>query len=91
MSCKRNLLVSVTVLAALSGCSTTPRFNSHFGEAVRANLAAQVLDPAAAANASPVNGIDGAAARAAQERYQRSFSETPGTKQPLVAGGVGER
>lgn len=91
MSSKRNLLMPLTLLAALSGCSSTPRFNSHFGEAVRANLAAQVLDPAAAANANPATGIDGAAARAAQERYQRSFSETPGAKQPLVAGGVGDR
>jgi type IV pilus biogenesis protein CpaD/CtpE len=91
MSSKRNLLMPLALLAALSGCSSTPRFNSHFGEAVRANLTAQVLDPAAATNANPAIGIDGVAARATQERYQRSFSETSGVKQPLVAGGVGDR
>jgi len=61
--------------AALQGCSSTPRFNDHFGAAVRTNLSAQVINPAAAANANPASGVDGAAARAAQERYQRSFKE----------------
>jgi hypothetical protein len=71
--------------AALAGCSSAPRFNDHFGETVRANLSAQVIDPAAAANGSPAAGIDGAAARAAQERYQRSFQErAAGGDQPLV-------
>ena len=95
MSFPRNPRVSAALLAlllaALQGCRTTPRFNDHFGESVRANLAAQVLDPAAAANARPVTGIDGVAARGAHERYQRSFSEPGTTKQALVAGGVGER
>ena len=72
-------------LAALSGCSTTPRFNRHFGTSVHANLSAQVLDPLGAANANPTVGIDGAAARATQERYQRSFKEPDSNAdQPMV-------
>ena len=90
MSIGRNRLVLAALLGALlQGCSSAPRFNDHFGAAVRANLAAQVLDPAAAANADPVLGVDGTAARAAHERYQRSFKETdPGVSQPLVGGGI---
>jgi hypothetical protein len=54
---------------------------------VRANLAAQVIDPAAAANASPASGMDGAAALAARERYQRSFKEAePRPVQFLING-----
>jgi len=66
-------ILALLLLLLLQGCSTTPRFEKNFGTAVRANLAAQTVDPGAAANTNPANGIDGAAARAAHERYQRSF------------------
>jgi type IV pilus biogenesis protein CpaD/CtpE len=76
MTTRRTSCLLVTLFGmALQGCSSTPRFNDHFGEAVRANLSAQVLDPAASASADPARGVDGAAAVAAQERYQRSFKE----------------
>ena len=86
MAIQRNQLVLAALLgAALQGCSSTPRFNDHFGETVRANLSAQVLDPAASANVNPANGVDGAAALAAHERYQRSFKDPdPGANQPMV-------
>ena len=58
----------------LQGCSTAPRFEKNFGASVRANLAAQTVDPRGAANANPASGVDGAAAQAAHERYQRSFT-----------------
>jgi type IV pilus biogenesis protein CpaD/CtpE len=60
---------------ALAGCSTAPRVEEHFGEAVRANLSAQVANPKAAPNVNPAAGIDGQAARASQERYERSFAQ----------------
>jgi type IV pilus biogenesis protein CpaD/CtpE len=86
MSIRRHpLLLAATLVALLQGCSSTPRFNKNFGASVRANLAAQVLDPAAAANTNPVHGVDGTAALAAQERYQRSFKENdPTATQPLI-------
>jgi type IV pilus biogenesis protein CpaD/CtpE len=84
--CKQIVLVAL-LGAALQGCSATPRFNKHFGDSVRANLSAQVINPAAAANADPVSGVDGDAARAAHERYRRSFTETdPNASQSLVNG-----
>lgn len=80
-------LRALLLCTALAGCSTAPRFDEHFGETVRANLSSQVANPAAAANANSAAGIDGAAARAAQERYQRSFQErAAGADQPLVGG-----
>ena len=66
---------SAPAAAALLGCvSGTPDYDRQFGNAVRANLVSQVIDPAAGANANPAAGIDGQAARAAHEQYQRSYS-----------------
>ncbi|MGJ9418417.1 hypothetical protein ACHAC9_11725 [Massilia sp. CMS3.1] len=66
-------IAGIVALLLLQGCSTAPRFEKNFGASVRANLAAQTVDPRAAANTNPASGIDGPAARAAHERYQRSF------------------
>ena len=91
MTTRRNLPVLPVLMmllsATLPGCGSTPRFNEHFGTAVRANLSAQVINPAAAANANPASGVDGKAARVAHERYQRSFTETDaGDNRSLVNG-----
>ena len=71
----------------LCGCSTTPRFNNNFGTSVRANVAAQVLDPAAAANTNPATGMEGAAAAIAHGRYQESFKEPEKPIKELVISG----
>ena len=60
----------------LSSCAaTSPQADARFGLSVRATLAAQVAHPDAGRNPNPVDGIDGRAARAAQESYERSFSQ----------------
>ncbi len=57
------------------GCvSTTPNWDARLGAATRSNLAAQVIDPSGAAASNPVLGLDGRAARAAIDNYQRSFA-----------------
>jgi type IV pilus biogenesis protein CpaD/CtpE len=88
MATRRNLFVLAALLGVLlQGCSATPRFDKAFGASVRANLSTQVINPAAAANANPALGVDGAAAGAAHERYQRSFKETDASaNQSLVSG-----
>jgi len=43
----------IAVFVLLQGCSTAPRFEKNFGVSVRANLAAQTVDPRGAANANP--------------------------------------
>jgi hypothetical protein len=69
----------------LHGCvAPAPRFDHAFGESVRANLAAQVANPAAAANPDPVSGIDGRAARGAQERYEKSFAQPERAEPALI-------
>lgn len=72
----KTIATGVVLLAlALQGCRTSPRIDDHFGEAVRANLAAQTLHPQAAHNSNPAAGMDGHAARAAQQRYEKSFEQ----------------
>jgi hypothetical protein len=76
---------ALVLALALAGCvSPAPRFDNHFGDAVRANLAAQVANPAASANPDPVSGIDGRAARGAQERYEKSFTQPEPAPATLV-------
>jgi hypothetical protein len=79
------LTLYACALLALAGCSTSPRIDDHFGEAVRANLSAQVANPAASNSANPATGVDGHAARAAQERYEKSFTQAE-NKQTLLIG-----
>ncbi|MGX4641097.1 hypothetical protein [Massilia sp. SYSU DXS3249] len=76
-------IAGIAVLVLLQGCSTAPRFEKNFGNAVRTNLAAQTVDPRGAANVNPATGIDGPAARAAHDRYQRSFVQ-PDPKAPML-------
>ena len=60
----------------LADCvSTTPHWDSQFGNAVRGAIASQTIDPNAAANRDPVTGIDNAAALGAQQRYEHSFKQ----------------
>jgi type IV pilus biogenesis protein CpaD/CtpE len=66
-------IAGIVALLLLQGCATAPRFDKGFGKSVRANLAAQTIDPRRAANSNPATGIDGPAALAAQHRYQQSF------------------
>ncbi|NYE62991.1 hypothetical protein FHW58_004213 [Duganella sp. 1224] len=79
----RHLLI---LLAAgmLSACAqTTPQWDSRFGVDTRATLALQIAVPAAGRNTDPVAGMDGHAARAAYERYQKAGGE----QQPSVLNG----
>jgi type IV pilus biogenesis protein CpaD/CtpE len=76
---------------ALAGCSTAPRVDEHFGEAVRANLSAQVAHPQAAPNLNPAAGIDGRAARGAQERYERSFAQPEKTEDTSLIATMGRQ
>ncbi|TFW29726.1 hypothetical protein [Massilia horti] len=77
---------ALLLVLLVGGCvSPAPRFDARFGESVRANLAAQVANPAASANANPVRGIDGRAARGAQERYEKSFAQPESAPAALVS------
>lgn len=76
------LLLTMLAAATLSACAdtarmrSTPDWDSRFGANTRTAFAQQIIDPAAARKAAPPTGVDGRAAQAAYERYQRTFSDT---------------
>jgi type IV pilus biogenesis protein CpaD/CtpE len=79
---RRALMLALA--ASLAACAqTTPRWDSTFGNSVRSTFAAQIADPAAATNTNPVSGMDGRAARTAQEKYERGASETEPSAAPV--------
>lgn len=81
-------LCALLAAAVLSACaSTTPYWDARFGDSVRALNAQQVARPQAGANADPVAGIDGRAARAAIDRYERSLPEPKAASTPLGNAG----
>lgn len=84
----RFCFAGATLLAALStsACSSTPHFDRHFGDSVRASMAAQVINPDAVRNADPVAGIDGRAAKGAQDRYELSVEPPPAPQRMLGNG-----
>jgi len=80
-------VLTAPACAALSGCmSTTPIFDSHFGESVKAISQAQIIDPDAAIHHPSTSGIDGKAAVAAMSNYNASFQQPTSTSNPFVIG-----
>jgi hypothetical protein len=69
--------IRVAALAALAGCTATPNYDRHFGEAVRQARAAMTINPAASSNRDPVTGMGGQPAAAALTRYHESFKTPP--------------
>jgi uncharacterized lipoprotein len=76
------------VLAVLAGCSTTPHYDQHFGDAVRQAKSAMTLNPQAPAKPDPVAGIDGPAASETMTRYQDSFKTPPPVVNVINIGGA---
>ncbi len=89
-------LALLAPLLPLAACvqGGTPRFDARFGLATRLAMAQQVQDPAAAGNTAPVNGLDGASARAVIEHYRASFAEPNRQVAPpvsfMLGGGGGK-
>ena len=84
------LAAGVLLTLALGACGTTPRLDRQFGASVAVLRAQQTLHPQAGANTDPVSGIDGPAASAAYDNYQKSFS-APVPQPAAFTIGVGTR
>ncbi|RJG25028.1 hypothetical protein [Massilia cavernae] len=86
-STSRRLLL-LALAAGVAGCAeTTPRWDLGFGTTVRSAFAAQVINPAAARNVNPAAGVDGHAARAAHERYERANTQPQSEPASLMNNG----
>ena len=70
------IAAALTLAGGLTACvETAPRYEAEFGNATRATLNAQIVNPDAGNNLDPVAGLDGQAAIDALENYQKSFAE----------------
>jgi len=58
---------------AVAGCAQSPNLDRHFGETLNRINAQQTLNPVAAGNTDPVQGLDGGAAMGAYGAYQKSY------------------
>src|SRR5437899_12128733 len=74
----------LTIVAAcvasglLTACvQPTPYLDEHYGEAYRMAVAHQTINPDAAQNRNPVNGVDGVTARNVMQTYQNTSKEPP--------------
>ncbi|HEV3432320.1 MAG TPA: hypothetical protein VG320_30950 [Paraburkholderia sp.] len=76
-----------TVCTALGGCMTsTPVWDAHFGEAVRTNTQAQIIDPHASEHNPSTQGVDGQSAVSAMTQYDKLFSAPPVSSNPYTIG-----
>lgn len=78
MTQRTTIKMIVLGCAALSigGCTTRYAAEEGFGDTVRAARAQQIVNPDASRNTVAAKGVDGPAAKATIDRYQKSF-ETP--------------
>lgn len=83
----KNAAALLLVTGLLAGCAATaPEVERNFGSSVRAAVAAQTADPSAAANTTPVTGLDTAAAKAARVHYEASFAKPPEPQHAMTTG-----
>jgi hypothetical protein len=79
MSSIKYKYLGVLIGMTISGCTTTPAYDSKFGNAVNAAKAQQIINSDASRNTDPVAGLDGTPAKDSIERYQSTFKEPPPT------------
>jgi hypothetical protein len=82
------VLLALLAPIALFGCATPQKsaLDDHFGEALNAAKAAQIINPDASLNTDPVAGVDGQAANAAVDRYHKSFVQPPASTNVFTIG-----
>ncbi len=81
------IATALTLVGLLSACvEPAPRYEAEFGNATRATLKAQIINPDAGNNPDPVAGLDGRAARDAINSYQKSFSQPKPTENVFNIG-----
>lgn len=76
------------LLCLLAACSTTPDYNSKFGDAVREAKLKMTMNPDAGKNPDMAMGLDGKAARNTMVRYQDTFKTPPAAANVLNIGGM---
>jgi len=75
LTCKAAVLSAALALSACASSLWSPQ--ASFGQAVRQAQQAQALDPSAPKAVMAASGTDGVIAKAAVDRYQKSFEVLP--------------
>lgn len=80
---------ALLAIALLAGCatSTTPNYDTRFGQAVREARLRMTLNPNTVAGPEAAAGMDGRAAHEAFERYHESFKAPPPVVNVINIGG----
>ncbi|MPV54977.1 hypothetical protein CFB46_33595 [Burkholderia sp. HI2761] len=83
----RRAALAVPLAFALAGCmSSTPVWDSRFGDSVRTVMQAQIIDPHAGEHTASASGVDGSAAAAALDNYDKSFKQITPPSNAFVIG-----
>ena len=84
-----NRAAAASLLVLVTGCSTTPEYDTRFGDAVREARLKMTIDPDAGKKhgAQALAGIDGKAAHEAVARYHESFKAPPPVVNVINIGG----
>ncbi|HKT63625.1 hypothetical protein [Burkholderia sp. 22313] len=86
----RRAALAIPLAFALAGCmSSTPVWDTRFGDSVRAVTQAQIIDPHAADHAASRQVVDGSSAAAALDNYDKSF-KSPEPKANAFVIGIGK-
>ena len=81
------IVTALSLVSVLTACAeTAPRYEAEFGNATRATLKEQIINPNAGNNPDPVAGLDGRVARDAINNYQKSFAEPKPTENGFNIG-----
>ncbi|QAU33456.1 hypothetical protein [Janthinobacterium sp. 17J80-10] len=83
-----NKLAGPIMLCLVAGCSTTPHYDTKFGDAVRDARMRMTIDPDAGKKQEQLAGMDGKAAQESIVRYQNSFKEPPPVVNVINIGGA---
>ena len=86
----KSLFLSLSCVPLAACVSTTPHWDSQFGQSVRTAVASQTLRPGAAANRDPVLGVDGKAALGAQKRYEHGFAQPEPQPVSMLINAIGK-
>ncbi|WP_233862511.1 hypothetical protein [Paraburkholderia adhaesiva] len=83
----RRAALIAAACAALGGCMTSsPIWDAHFGEAARTTAQVQIINPHAGEDAPSHQSIDGNAAVAAMDLYDKSYKSPPAQSNPFAIG-----
>ncbi len=82
------IMITLFAIFLISACAGPSKLDEDYGRSVEQARSTQVLHPEAEKNLEPVTGLDGKAAQASIEKYQKTFEQPREAPEPLVQTGT---